>query len=232
MILSIIIPAHNEEENIEQIIKKVEDSLDIPFELIIVNDHCVDKTKEIVARASSNFSNIKLVDNMLEKGFANAVKAGFKSSSGQVIIPVMADSCDDLSTIKVMLGKINQGFDVVCGSRYTPGGSRIGGSTVKGFLSCYAGKSLRCLLGFPTCDITNAFKMYKREVLEAIDIRARGFEISMELPLKAHFARFKITEVPTLWKERTKGKSSFKILKLLPAYIKLYLWAVKKRIFG
>ena len=63
-------------------------------------------------------------------------------------------------------------------------------------------------------------------------IESKGFEISMEIPLKAYFGGFKIGEVPTIWKERTRGKSSFKIFKLLPNYLKLYFWAVRKKIFG
>jgi len=82
----------------------------------------------------------------------------------------------------------------------------------------------------PTNDIANAFKMYKKEVISSIDIQAKGFEISMEIPLKAYYLGFKITEVPTVWKERTKGKSSFKIFKLLPAYLKLYVWAIFRRL--
>jgi hypothetical protein len=70
--------------------------------------------------------------------------------------------------------------------------------------------------------------MYRREVIETMDIKAGGFEISMEILLKAYYLGFKITEVPTVWRERTKGKSSFKIFKLLPNYLKLYIWAFYK----
>jgi hypothetical protein len=94
------------------------------------------------------------------------------------------------------------------------------------------GNSLHYFLGLPTHDIANAFKMYRKNVIDSINIESKGFEVSMELALKAYFSGFKITEVPTVWRERTKGKSSFKMLKLLPAYLKLYLWAFYKRIRG
>jgi hypothetical protein len=71
--------------------------------------------------------------------------------------------------------------------------------------------------------------MYRKSVLDSVDIESCGFEISMEIPLKAYFLGFKITEVPTIWKERTKGKSSFRMLRLLPNYLKLYFWAISKR---
>ncbi|MFH1441850.1 MAG: glycosyltransferase [Candidatus Omnitrophota bacterium] len=230
MKLSIIVPAHNEENNITDLIRKIAAAIDIPHELIIVNDHSQDNTSDLVKSLSKEFINLRLIENTLEKGFANAIKTGFNNARNEVIIPIMGDLCDDLTTVKKMFEKINAGFDVVCGSRYIKGGARIGGSKFKAFLSNLAGKSLYWLLGIPTHDIANAFKMYKKEVLDKITLQSKGFEISMEIPLKAYYAGFKITEVPTTWNERTKGKSSFKILKLLPNYLKLYTWALYMRL--
>ena len=227
--LSIIVPAFNEEENIAGVIERIEKSVDIEHELIVVNDHSYDRTLLIAKELSAKFSNLRLVDNLNDKGFANAIRFGFSQARGELIIPVMGDLCDDLNTLKEMVKKINQGCDVVCGSRYIKGGARIGGSKIKGFLSSLAGWSLYYLLGIPTHDIANAFKMYRKKVIDSINIEATGFEISMELPLKAYYAGFKITEVPSVWREREKGKSSFKMFKLIPRYLKLYLWAIKKR---
>jgi glycosyltransferase involved in cell wall biosynthesis len=229
MKLSIILPAHNEEDNITEVINRIEHSLDIPHELVVVNDHSVDNTAKFVERLSQQYNNIRVVENKFPKGFANALKTGFNNARTDIIIPVMADLCDDLPTIKEMFEKINEGYDVVCGSRYVKRGARIGGSRIKGFFSCFVGRSLCFLLGLPTHDIANAFKMYRKSVLDSVDIESCGFEISMEIPLKAYFLGFKITEVPTIWKERTKGKSSFRMLRLLPNYLKLYFWAISKR---
>ncbi len=232
MKLSIVVPAHNEQDNIVSIIERIEHSLNLEHELIVVNDNSIDATVELVQKLSRQYSNIKLVHNKSGKGFANALKTGFGNVSTDVVIPVMADLCDDLSTIKKMYDKINEGYDVVCGSRYIKGGTRIGGSRLKGLLSSLGGRSIHYLLGVPTQDIPNAFKMYRKRVIDSIDIKSKGFEISMEIPLKAYYQGFKITEVPTVWKERVKGKSSFKIFKLLPNYLKLYAWAMYKKIFG
>ncbi len=225
-----MIPAYKEEENILDVISKIETDLRLPFELIVVNDHSVDKTASIVADLANKYNNISLIENKLDPGFANAIKAGLSSAKGEAIVPVMGDLCDDLKVIPVMLEKILEGYDVVCGSRYIAGGARLGGSKLKGFFSAFAGWSLYYLLGIPTHDIANAFKMYRKKVIDSINIEAKGFEISMELPLKAYYAGFKITEVPTVWREREKGKSSFRMFNLVPNYLKLYLWAIKKRI--
>ncbi len=230
MKLTVVIPVHNEEENVLDVITKIEADLRLPFELIVVNDHSVDKTPGIVMDLAKKYNNISLIDNKLDPGFANAIKAGLYGAKGEAIVPVMGDLCDDLKVIPVMLDKISEGYDVVCGSRYIIGGARLGGSKLKGFLSKFAGWSLYYLLGIPTHDIANAFKMYRKEVIDSISIEAKGFEISMELPLKAYYAGFKITEVPTVWHEREKGKSSFRMFNLVPNYLKFYLWAIKKRI--
>lgn len=230
MKLSIVLPAHNEEENITEVVRRIETTLDMPHELVVVNDHSTDNTAELLKQLCRQYNNIRVVENKLKKGFANAIKTGFSQVGTDVVVPVMADLCDDLTTLKTMFEKINEGYDVVCGSRYIQGGARCGGSKLKGFFSCFAGRSLSFLLGLPTHDIANAFKMYKKKVIDSIEIKSKGFEISMEIPLRAYFLGFKITEVPTAWKERTKGKSSFKMFRLLPNYLKLYIWAILKRL--
>jgi len=232
MKLSVVVPAHNEEDNITEIVTRIEATLNCPHELLIVNDHSTDTTGELLVKLSQRFENIRVIDNHFDKGFANALRAGFSYAHGEIVMPVMGDSCDDLASVGPMLEKIRQGYDVVCGSRYIKGGGRLGGSRLKGFLSWAAGKTIRFFLQVPTSDITNAYKVYRKEVLDKITIQSEGFEISMEIPLKAYFLRFKITEVPTVWKERKKGKSSFRILQLLPHYMRLYIWAIARKMRG
>jgi glycosyltransferase involved in cell wall biosynthesis len=228
MRLSIIVPAYNEEDNIREAIEKIEASLDIPHELVVVNDHSSDRTGQIVEELSQQYKNINLVENKRERGFANALRTGFQYASAELLVPVMGDLCDDLATVKKMLAKADEGYDIICGCRYIRGGARLGGPKVKGFFSSFVGWTLHYLLWIPTHDVANAFKMYRKKVIDNIDTRAEGFDISMEITLKGYYAGFKITEIPTVWRERTRGKSSFKILKLFPDYFKLYLWGILK----
>jgi len=230
MKLTVVVPAHNEEENIGQVIEQVEDRIKFPFDLIVVNDHSVDRTAEIVAGLVNKFNNIILVENKFAPGFANAVKAGLASVKTEIVVLVMGDLCDDLETIPLMFEKIKAGYDVVCGARYIKGGSRIGGSKIKGFFSFFVGKTMSLFTGIPARDVANAFKMYRKEVIDSMDIESTGFEVSMELALKAYFKGFKVTEVPTVWRERKKGKSSFKMFNLTPNYSRWYLWALKTRL--
>ncbi|MBU1726182.1 MAG: glycosyltransferase [Candidatus Omnitrophica bacterium] len=231
MKLTVFVPAHNEEENIVDVINKIEEAIDFDFDLLIVNDHSSDRTKELVLGLMKKYKNLSLIENLDAGCFGNAIKTGFLNAKTDVVVPVMGDLCDDLSTIKVMFDKIVSGYDVVCAARYTSGGARLGGSRIKAFFSSFVGLSLNFLLGLPTHDIPNAFKMYRKKVIDAVTIKSKGFEVSMETALKAYFLGYKITEVPTVWKEREKGKSSFSMTKLLPSYLKWYLWAICRSFF-
>ena len=229
MKISVVVPAHNEEENIAGAILSIESSLRLPHELIVVDDHSQDRTAAIVSELLRDYPNLRLAANTGEKGFANAVRFGFAQARGEAVVPVMGDLCDDIATVEKMYARIEQGYDVVCGSRYIKGGARLGGSRIKGFFSGFVGWSLYYLLGIPSHDTANAFKMYRRNVLEAVESRAKGFEMSLELVLKAYYAGFRITEVPTVWREREKGTSSFNMLKLSRNYLKFYSWGVMMR---
>lgn len=233
MNFSIIIPAHNEESSIKDTISSIEKVVSAAYEIVVVDDHSSDRTADIVEDLVSSYKNIRLVRNNDEAGFANALRAGFASAESDIVIPVMADLCDDPDTIEEMYKKAQEGFDIVCGSRYMKDGRKIGGPLIKTFFSRFVGLSLRALIGIPTQDISNSFKLYRKEIIENIkDIEAKGFEISVELPLKAYFLGYKITELPTVWVNRKTGNSKFKIFKQGPRYLRLYLWAIWKKITG
>ncbi len=226
MKITLVIPAHNEEEVIAKTIKSMEERLGLDYQIVVVNDHSVDNTADVVRGLMKQYSNLKLVDNDTPKGFASALKKGFSVSNSDLIIPVMADLCDDPATIEDMYTKSLEGFDIVCGSRYMPGGTKAGGPFLQSLFSRFVGCSLRYLVGIPTFDVSNSFKCYRKNVLDSVKLESQGFEISMEITLKAYFAGSRITEVPTIWRGRSIGKSKFYLFKVAPRYIKLYLWAL------
>ena len=122
-----------------------------------------------------------------------------------------------------------EGYDLVCASRYMPGGQRLGGPPLQGFFSRYVCSSLMKLTGIRTHDVSNAFKMYRTEILRTTPLEEAGFASSLEICVKAFLKGYRITEVPTTWRGRTAGTSSFKMLKVARSYFRWYLWAVLLR---
>jgi len=139
----------------------------------------------------------------------------------------MADLSDDVAAIDKMYKLLQNKFDIICASRYMPGGNKIGGPFIKTLLSKFAGISLHFFAGMPTHDATNAFKLYRRKVLNSITIESTGgFEYSLEILAKAKRLGYKITEIPTTWKDRENGKSRFKLFQWLPSYLRWYLFTI------
>lgn len=232
--LTIIIPARREEEVIILTLEELRKRVKIPHKIIIVNDSDrFDKTGEIVKKYALKYKNLSVIINRNNKkpSFASALLLGVNQTESNYIIPVMADLCDEPETIDQMYKKIQEGWDVVCGSRYMNGGSKNGGPFVQSVFSKLICFSLHYLIGIPTKDISNSFKMYKKSLLGRIIINPEnGVEESMAIILQAYFQEAKITEVPTNWVGRSLGKSKFKISERIPKYFDIYVWALKKTI--
>jgi dolichol-phosphate mannosyltransferase len=233
-ILDIAIPVYNEAEGIQAVLDEIESKISIPHNIHIVYDFDEDTTIPVVKNyVHENIKdNIFLLKNRYGKGALNAIKTGLEITSDGVVLIVMADSSDDLRVVDTMWKKINQDFDIVCGSRYMKGGKQIGGPKFKGFLSRTAGISLHLLTRIPVHDISNSFKMYRTKILKNIQIESSGgFEIGMEIVVKAYLNGCKITEVPSIWRDRSAGKSRFMLKKWVPKYMKWYIFAVKGKYF-
>ena len=231
--LQIAIPVYNEAGNIAYTLRQIEAKVVTPHYIYIVYDFDEDNTIPVVKEfiREQKAENVFLVKNKYGKGVLNAIRTGFDSTQEGVVLVVMADSSDDMSIVDTMFEKINQGYDIVCGSRYMRGGKQIGGPRFKKFLSRTADISLHLITGIPTHDATNSFKMYRKSVLDDIEIESSGgFEIGMEIVVKAFLKGYKITEVPSTWRDRTAGKSQFRLFKWLPAYIWWYLFALRGRL--
>lgn len=235
--LNIIIPVYNEGANIARTIESIERKIKTPNDIFIIYDFDEDDTLPVARGLMKSRTNITLVKNRFNRGVLNAIKTGFDHVPSGVVLVVMADLSDDLAAVDPMFAKINEGYDIVCGSRYMRGGRQIGGPWLKKALSRTAGVSLRYLVSIPTHDVTNSFKMYTKKVLRAIVIESNGgFELGMEIVIKAFLMGFRIGEVPSVWTDRTAGESRFMLKKWLPKYIHWYLFAIKgtlgKRLSG
>jgi dolichol-phosphate mannosyltransferase len=233
-LLSIVIPVRKEAENILRLFDALASTVASKAEVIVVYDEEDDPTVPEARRQGGRLGcKLRLVKNSFGPGPANALRAGFDAAAGDVIVVVMGDLSDDLRLIDLMVARIQAGDDVVCGSRYMLGGRQIGGPLIKRMLSRLAGVSLWFGLGLPTHDATNAFKAYRTSCLRSLSIEGdAGFEISMEITVKAWLAGWRISELPATWTDRTAGTSKFQLWKWVPRYLRWYLYAVRRRFLG
>lgn len=224
--LHIVVPVYNEADNFPNLYSSIKDNIKTKHQIIVIYDFDEDNTVPVVKKYLK-FKNVKLVKNELGKGVVNALKTGFNEVKKGPLIVVMADLSDDLSIVDKMYQQYLEGSSVICGSRYMKGGKQLGGPLLKRTLSRLAGLSLFVFRRFPTHDVTNNFKLYDKKVLDSIEIESSGgFEIAMEITVKAFKKGYKISEIPTTWRDRTAGEANFKLFSWLPKYLHWYLVAL------
>ena len=229
--LSIVLPVYNEGEAVEPVLRALAAAVTTPHEMIVVWDFDEDTTRPVVERLASEIPGLRGLRNDLGRGVLNAMKAGIAESRGPYILISMADGSDEPHLVDGMVALARDGADVVAASRYMRGGRQIGGPPLKRLMSRAAGLTLHWFAGVPTHDPTNNFKLYARRFLDDVTIESEaGFELALELTVKATLAGRRIAEVPTTWRDRTAGQSNFKLRKWLPHYLRWYLAALRGRV--
>ena len=221
MLVSVVVPAHNEEDNIKQTIKNlfsVVSKQSFDAEIILVDDNSTDKTGTLCDDFDKKYKNIRVIHRRDRSGMGNALREGTMAAKGEIVIWTMADLTDDLETIPLFIEKINSGVDMVFGSRYIKGGSAGDLAPFKAFSSRFFSICASILIGTNVHDITNAFRAFRRSVFFSIMTKSSDFGISPEFALKAHLAGFKLDEVSTVYRDRVKGKTKFSMLKMARRY--------------
>lgn len=229
--LTIVIPVYNEGAGFEDLWRELTTHLKFPFRALVVYDFDEDNTvpavKAVMERGDSRLS---LVKNNVGCGVVGALRTGFNAVESGPLLVVMADLSDDLAQVSRMLELYRQGNQIVVGSRYMKGGRIVNGPVLKQGLSRMAGVSLCWLRGISTHDATNAFKIYDSAMLKNFTLESRrGFELNLEITVKGFLAGYRIVEIPSLWRDRTQGKSKFKLWAWLPHYLRWYFYAFQPR---
>lgn len=226
--LDIVVPVYNEGQGILRLFDEIQEEIRTSKRVLVVYDFEEDTTVPVVKRCAGSYSfEIILVRNDIGRGALNAIKVGMRKAEKEMVLVMMADSSDKLDVVDTMCQRMSEGYDLVCGSRYMKGGKQNGGPFLKGLFSRMAGLSLHLLTGIPTHDVTNSFKLYRRELLRAIEMQSiGGFEIGLEITVKAFAAGYKITEVPSEWFAREEGESNFHMWKWLPHYMHWYFLCI------
>ncbi len=232
---SIVIPAHNEDgcvrETCEAIVKAFHAESISDFEILVVNDNSTDGTEALLKQLSGEHSEIWYVNNEPPHGFGCAVRFGLERFRGEAVSVVMADLSDAPEDILAYYRKAKEGWECVFGSRFMEGGTVIGYPKLKLTLNRLANRFIKILFRIDHDDITNAFKCYRREVVEGVQpLLAKHFNLTVELPLKAIVRGYRFCRIPISWHNRTSGVSKLKIKEMGSRYlfIVLYAWLEKK----
>lgn len=226
-----LIPVYNEGANIARALEELDRLVPIAKRALVIHDTDEDDTVPVVGALREKYPWASTLRNDRGRGVLHAIRAGIDAATCEIVVISMADLSDDVAIVPRMAAMIrDEGYDVVCASRYMKGGRQIGGPRFKKFLSRTAGVTLAWLTGIPTHDATNAFRAYRLSVLRRFPIESTGgFEYTLEITAKAYAAGCRIGEVPSTWRDRTAGASRFRLWRWLPRYLRWYLYALTHR---
>jgi dolichol-phosphate mannosyltransferase len=231
--LTVVVPVFREGEAVDPVLRALTAGVTTGHEILVVYDFDEDPTRPVVERLHEELPAIRGLRNDLGRGVLNAMKAGIAAARGDYVLISMADGSDEPHVVDRMVALARDGADVVSASRYMAGGHQIGGPPLKRLMSRTAGLTLHWFGGVATHDPTNNFKLYSRRFLEATPIQSdAGFELALELTVKATLTGRRVAEVPTTWRDRTEGQSNFRLRQWLPHYLHWYRVAMRARWLG
>lgn len=227
-LVSIIIPARNEEKNIpyttEQILRTFDEE-GINAEILVVDDGSEDKTAEVTKQLSQVDSRIRLITNLPPHGIGNAIRRGIKVFRGDIVIIAMADSSDHPKDMVKYVRKIEEGYDCCFGNRWDKTAVVKNYPFHKLILNRITNWWIGALFGIRYFDVTNAFKCYTREAIKGIKpVLSHHFNVTVELPLKAIVRGYRYAVVPTDWRQRKYGRTSLKIKEMGSRYLFIILY--------
>ena len=230
---SVVVPAHNEADSIEPVLRALSKALTdaaIRHEIVVVDDHSADDTASVVERVGRDLPSVRCIRNARPGGFGFAVRAGLEAFTGQAVAIVMADGSDPPEDVVRCYQELAKGYDCVFGSRFIQGSQVVDYPGFKLLINRLANFFIRLLFGTSLNDTTNAFKCYRREVIDGLQpILSNHFNLTVELPLKAIVRGFTYSVIPIGWRNRTEGLSKLKLQEMGSRYlfIVLYVWLEK-----
>ena len=226
--LSVVIPAHNEEARIEKTVRDIHQALSratIPHEIVVINDNSRDGTEAVLKELGRSISTLRYLNNEPPNGFGYAVRSGLAAFRGEAVAIVMADASDSPDDLVTYYRKLQEGYDCVFGSRFIQGARVVDYPWPKLTLNRLANFFIRMLFWLRYNDITNAFKLYRRSVIAGLQpLLSYHFNLTVELPLKAIVRGYSYAVVPIAWFNRTSGVSKFKIKEMGSRYLFIVLY--------
>ncbi len=206
----------------------------IVHEILVVNDHSTDRTESLLTDLKTTVPHLRYVNNYFLKGFGYAVRCGLEIFSADCVAIVMADGSDMPEDLVVYYRKLLEGpYDAVFGSRFIKGGKVVGYPPLKLFVNRLANLFIRILFGLKYNDVTNAFKLYRKETIDGLKpFMSPHFNLTVELPLKVIVRNYSYSWVPNTWVNREKGVSKLKIKEMGSRYLFIVLYCLIEKYFS
>lgn len=236
MRLSVVIPAHNEEDSLAETVISISTALlgeAIEHEIIVVNDHSSDGTAAILDTLEADVPGLRVLENTGPGGFGYAVRFGLERFDGDCVAVMMADLSDSPQDLVRFYRKMQEGFDCVFGSRWIRGGEVVDYPIVKRWVNRLSNTIVRLVFRLRYNDCTNAFKLYSRDTIEGIKpFLSPHFNLTLELPLKAIVRGYSYAVLPNSWRNRKTGESKLKIKEMGSRYFFIMLYCLIEKYFS
>lgn len=233
MKLSVVIPACNEEGQIEETVRNLHSTLtisQIKNEILIINDNSKDNTENILKNICTKLPHVRYLNNTGPNGFGFAVRCGLEDFNGDAVAIYMADGSDLPEDVVIFFKKLEEGYDCVFGSRFMKGGKVIDYPLFKLVLNRLANLFISLIFQMRYNDTTNAFKMYRRHVIQGLKpFLSHHFNLTVELPLKAIVRGYSFAVIPNTWTNRKTGESKLKIKEMGSRYLFIVLYCLLEK---
>ena len=231
--LSVIIPGRDEAENLPACISEIIEELiknKILHEVLVIDDGSTDNTHEVVSSMTKQYPYVRYIKNNTENGFGRAVRLGLEQFTGDAVAIMMADRSDSPKDLVKYWKILQEGNECAFGSRFIKGSRVYNYPYLKLLANRIVNTVIRYAFRIETNDVTNAFKMYRREVIDGCKpLISHHFNLTVELPLKAIVRGYTWKVIPISWKNRVKGIAKLKLREMGSRYffIIAYLWLEK-----
>jgi Glycosyltransferases involved in cell wall biogenesis len=232
-LFSAVIPARNEAGCIASTVEHLHLEFrlhEVPHEIVVVDDGSTDRTWAILQQLARTMPELRPVQNSAPHGFGRAILRGLDAARGDAVVIMMADESDDVRDAVRYWRALNEGWDCAFGSRFIRGGGVIDYPRFKLLANRLANGFIRLLFRHGLNDTTNAFKAYRRSVIDGCrPLISPHFNLTVELPLKAIVRGYSWTVIPITWRNRRSGEAKLKIKEMGSRYffICMYVWLEK-----
>jgi dolichol-phosphate mannosyltransferase len=232
-LFSVVMPARDEEASLPPTLRALYAEFlreEVPHEIVVVDDGSKDRTWAVLQQLREEIPTLAPVQNPGPHGFGRAIVCGFNHVRGDAVVVMMADASDSPADAVTYWRLLGEGHECVFGSRFVRGSRVVDYPRVKLLVNRLANLFIRVLFAIPLNDTTNAFKAYRRHVIEGCrPFLAPHFNLTVELPLKAIVRGYSWTVTPISWENRKHGVAKLKIKEMGSRYffICMYVWLEK-----